>query len=236
MPAGVGGRGVTFFREVSDWLAHSLWAADASRLLLATLLGGSIGFQREYEGRPAGLRTHVLVCVGACLMSMIRFGSGDPGRISAQVVTGVGFLGAGVILRRGLAIRGLTTAATVWIVAGIGLAVGAGGRNTILATVATGISLVTLTLVKKIEERIRSPFREASLLLTVPRGEGFTRRAINALTESGAIICGLESEDSPTAPDRRLLVIRIRLEQNATRQEILSALGEAFPTVPVEWE
>ena len=227
---------MTLFREVSDWLTHSLWAADASRLFLAALLGGLIGFQREYEGRPAGLRTHVLVCVGACLMSMIRFGSGDPGRISAQVVTGVGFLGAGVILRRGLAIRGLTTAATVWIVAGIGLAVGAGGRNAILATVATGISLITLTLVKKIEERIRSPRREASLLLTVPRGEGFTRRAINALTESGAIICGLESEDSPSAADRRLLVIRIRLEQNATRQDILAALGEALPSVPVEWE
>ena len=96
---------------------------EAGYLLLASLLGGFIGAQREATNHSAGLRTHVLVCLGACLLTRLKFGSGDPSRISAQIVTGIGFLGAGVILRRGLSVRGLTTAATVWIVAAIGISV-----------------------------------------------------------------------------------------------------------------
>jgi putative Mg2+ transporter-C (MgtC) family protein len=227
---------MAFFRNVWFWLSHEPWAPEAARLLLAALLGGLIGLQREYEGRPAGLRTHVLVCIGACLMAMIRFDSGDPGRISAQVVTGVGFLGAGVILRRGLAIRGLTTAATVWVVAGIGLAVGAGGKNAILATVATGIALLTLTIVKKIEEKVRSPRREASLSLTVPRGKGAVSQVLNAITEAGASVVGFEAEDAPGHPGSRALLVRIRLDQNAAKEDILASLADTLPTVPIEWE
>ncbi len=218
------------------WLVSAPWYPEALRLLLAALLGGLIGFQREYEGRPAGLRTHVLVCVGACLMAMIRLGSGDPGRISAQVVAGIGFLGAGVILRRGLAIRGLTTAATVWLVAGIGLAVGAGGNNAILATIGTGISLFTLTVVKKLEEKIRSPLREASLSLTVPRGKGAVSQALGAITEAGASVVGFEAEDAPGQPGSRALLVRIRLDQNTAKEDILASLADALPGTPIQWD
>ena len=101
------------------------------RLLLATALGAIIGYQRERAGKPAGLRTIVLVCVGAAVFTMTSiygFGAAaDPSRVAAGIVIGIGFLGAGAIIRRERgAVEGLTTAATIWAVAGIGLAAGAG--------------------------------------------------------------------------------------------------------------
>lgn len=104
----------------------------ALRLLIATGLGGLIGLQRELSGKPAGLRTNMLICLGAALITHVsivlpsRLGVGDPGRIAAQIVTGIGFLGAGTIMRSRHAVHGLTSAATIWVVAAVGLAVGAG--------------------------------------------------------------------------------------------------------------
>jgi putative Mg2+ transporter-C (MgtC) family protein len=124
-------------------------ARDGGLLLLAWLLGGCIGWQREVRGHAAGLRTHALVCGASCLLSLVSFSSqgvGDTGRIAAQVVTGIGFLGAGVILRRGASVRGLTTAATVWLVAGVGIAVGAGLHFALLAILTTLLALLTLAL------------------------------------------------------------------------------------------
>ena len=105
-----------------------------AKLGLAVLLGGSIGFERERSGKPAGLRTNILICIGAALLMdvSIRIGLidgyriGDPGRIAAQIVSGVGFLGAGTILHSQGMVTGLTSAATIWVVAAIGMAVGAG--------------------------------------------------------------------------------------------------------------
>ncbi len=133
------------------------------RLLLASLLGGLIGLEREIHGRPAGFRTHLLVSLGSCLFvaTSLEFyrlygnfsGVGpigvEPGRIAAQVVTGIGFLGAGAIIREGASIRGLTTAACLWIAAAIGLACGAG--LFIVSLVVTVISLATLLLLKRVE-------------------------------------------------------------------------------------
>jgi len=104
------------------------------RLAIATLLGGMLGLEREIHGRPAGLRTHLLVSLGAAafmIMSPLVAGlnpgfPGDPGRIAAQIVTGIGFLGAGAIVKEGVNIRGLTTAACLWVAAAIGMACGAG--------------------------------------------------------------------------------------------------------------
>jgi putative Mg2+ transporter-C (MgtC) family protein len=102
------------------------------RLVLAAALGALVGFQREHEHKPAGLRTHTVVSVGACLFCLVSIygfsGASDPSRVAAQVVTGIGFIGAGTILflSRQHVIVGLTTAATIWAVAAVGLAVGAG--------------------------------------------------------------------------------------------------------------
>lgn len=121
----------------------------ALRLLLATALGAIIGYQRERAGKQAGLRTHVLISAGAALITLVSIygfgGIADPARVAAGVVVGVGFLGAGVILHReGGIVAGLTTAATIWVVAGIGLAAGAGLY--IIAAVATAIVLGVLIL------------------------------------------------------------------------------------------
>lgn len=113
------------------------------RLVLAAFLGGLIGFQREWTGKVAGLRTHVLICLGSALftiLSIYAFPGGDPSRIAAGLVTGIGFIGAGVILHRtGGGVVGLTTAATIWAVAGIGMASGAGEY-----IIAAGAAVLTL--------------------------------------------------------------------------------------------
>jgi putative Mg2+ transporter-C (MgtC) family protein len=103
----------------------------AAKLLAAILVGGGIGLERELRGKPAGLRTNILICMGSALLMDLSMGitvthGGDPGRIAAQVVTGIGFLGAGTILHTRGQITGLTSAATIWVVAALGLTIGAG--------------------------------------------------------------------------------------------------------------
>ncbi len=118
----------------------------AGRLLLSAVFGAAVGYEREQAEKPAGLRTLALVAVGSTaftLVSLFGFGlASDPSRLAAQIVTGIGFLGVGTILRTGVTVRGLTTAASIWAVAAIGVAVGVGMY--ILSTVATALVLVIL--------------------------------------------------------------------------------------------
>jgi len=119
------------------------------RLLLAVALGAIIGYQRERAGKPAGLRTHILICAGAALFtvaSLYGFGAAaDPARVAAGIVAGIGFLGAGAIIRREEGVvAGLTTAATIWVVAAIGLAAGAGLY--LVSAVTTAVILIVLCL------------------------------------------------------------------------------------------
>lgn len=124
----------------------------ALRLLLAAGLGALIGYQRERASKPAGLRTHILICVGAALFtvaSIYGFGTDDAARVASGIVAGIGFLGAGAIIRSGEGIvAGLTTAATIWAVAGIGLAAGAGLY--LVSAVSTVIILIVLLLPRHI--------------------------------------------------------------------------------------
>lgn len=132
------------------------------RLLLSGLLAGVIGYERERHGRAAGFRTHILVGLGASLIMLTSLhlmevlegrAEFDPTRMAAQVVSGIGFLGAGTILRFGTSVRGLTTAASLWVAAGIGLAAGAGFYVGAAAT--TGVALVTLFALGPVERNIR---------------------------------------------------------------------------------
>ena len=158
---------------LSDW-------AMIGRLLLAAGLGSVIGFERERLSWAAGLRTHMLVCVGACLVMIVSaFGfadilgtpnvSLDPSRMAAQVVSGIGFLGAGSIMLRGDTVRGLTTAASLWAVAGVGLAVG--GGLYIPASAGTAIILGILAGVKPLEERYRASRHSTDLYVAALKGE-----------------------------------------------------------------
>jgi len=118
------------------------------RLLLAALLGAIIGYQRERAGKPAGLRTHTLICVGAALFtiaSIYGFSGASPAQVAAGIVAGIGFLGAGAIFHRETGIvQGLTTAATIWAVAAVGLLAGAGLY--LISAVATAVILIVLLL------------------------------------------------------------------------------------------
>ena len=126
----------------------------AQRLVLAVLLGAIIGFEREYRQKTAGLRTNILIALGSAVFTLMSIElvageGGDPSRIASQIVTGIGFLGAGAIIRTGGSIHGLTTAATVWVNAAIGVAVGGGEYH--LAAIATGVTLGVLLVLHPLE-------------------------------------------------------------------------------------
>lgn len=124
------------------------------RLLLAALLGGIIGAEREWRNKEAGLRTNILITIGSALFTLMSIEltdgrTGDTSRVAAQIVTGIGFLGAGAIMRTDAGIQGLTTAATIWVNAAIGIAVGGGEYH--LAFIATAVTLGVLLLLPPLE-------------------------------------------------------------------------------------
>lgn len=206
---------------------------EAGYLVLASLLGGFVGAQREATNHSAGLRTHVLVCLGACLLTRLKLGSGDPGRIAAQIVTGIGFLGSGVILRRGLSVRGLTTAATVWIVAAIGIACGVGGLYAAMAGFTTFLVLFTLSVGRWSERLIHKSERQVVLQLTVPRQQGAVSACLRGITEAGASVISFESEDLPDG--RRTLIVTIRMGPSVHPSDIAEELVKQLPDVTLTW-
>ncbi|MCU0612708.1 MAG: MgtC/SapB family protein [Candidatus Eisenbacteria bacterium] len=136
---------------------------DVLKLVLAMFLGGIIGAEREYQDKAAGLRTMIFISVGATLFTVLSrrlSTTGDPGRIAAQIVSGVGFLGAGAILHQRGQVKGLTTAATVWLVAAIGMAVGS--DQVALAIAVSAMALIVLAVLPTIEQRMtRGHYRVA---------------------------------------------------------------------------
>jgi putative Mg2+ transporter-C (MgtC) family protein len=152
---------------------------DLLPLVFALLLGGAVGLEREFHGRPAGLRTHILVCLSSTMLIVIArelghedpAGGGrtvfDPNRMGAGIVTGIGFLGASTVLRSGDFLRGLTTAACIWFVAGLGIVLGA--RHYTLGVLCTAIVLLVLTVVNNLASGIRPTlYRRLIVLATRP--------------------------------------------------------------------
>jgi len=148
-----------------------------AKLALSVILGGAIGMEREVSGKPAGLRTNILICLGSTLLMDLSMNVGvldggprvgDPGRIAAQIVTGIGFLGAGTILQSRGAVIGLTTAATIWVVAAIGMIVGAG--QYLEATGSTVLVVLVLTLLQRVERRILARHRTLNAVIRARRG------------------------------------------------------------------
>jgi putative Mg2+ transporter-C (MgtC) family protein len=146
---------VIFLLERSQMEPIPQWEI-AIRLLIAAVLGGAVGFERERDNQPAGLRTHMILVIGATLAMCLSINiavtyNGDPARLAAQVISGIGFLGAGAILRYGFNVKGLTTATTLWSMAIVGLSVGYGYY--LIGVITTIIMLITLTLINIIEKR-----------------------------------------------------------------------------------
>lgn len=222
--------------------AYDLGLAVA-KLALACVLGGLVGWQREVHERPAGFRTHVLVCVGSCLVMIVSLGTAsldgtgtyrfDPGRIAAQVVSGIGFLGAGTILRQGNVVRGLTTAASLWTVAAIGLATGLGGFYACLAALATLLVLTTLTLFNRLEMRLIERRQLRDVTLTVPREQ--VLGIVRFFSERSIGIKSIETERSDIRGSVRVrLALRIsrRIDMDTLTHSLLSEMG----VQSIDWE
>ena len=213
------------------------------RVVLAGVLGGAIGVEREIREREAGLRTHLLVAVGAALFTLVSaYGwhdfhfsneSGvtyDPTRIAAQIVTGIGFLGAGAIIRQGLSVRGLTTAASLWVVAAIGIAAGAGYyTGAVITTVVVLVSLWPLRILAyRIIEHIRPGERRLEVDLRANESPSIL---LDALESHGGAVRAFEVEDSQ---DRRRVVLDLRLESHRP-DAVTATLMRLEPVLGVRW-
>jgi putative Mg2+ transporter-C (MgtC) family protein len=220
------------------------WDEALLRLSLAAVLGGMIGFERELREREAGLRTHLLVSLGSALFTIVSaYGfrdfltSGavvvrtDPTRIAAQIVTGIGFLGAGAIIRQGFSVRGLTTAATLWVVAAVGLACGAGYYSA--AALSTALVLLALYPLRIIAYRILIRFRpeDGRLLVELPLGQS-PGMVIDELERLGARIASLEVSQEG---DRRRLEVDVALPRDLHVPNIVSRIAEVENVAGVRW-
>ncbi|OXJ13348.1 MgtC/SapB family protein [Burkholderia sp. AU6039] len=209
-----------------------------SRLLLAALLGSIVGIERERLSWAAGLRTHMLVAVGAALVMVVSaFGfadiqdaknvSLDPSRVAAQVVSGIGFLGAGSIMLRGEIIRGLTTAASLWVVAAVGLAVG--GGMYVAAIAATAIVLAILAGLKPIEKRFFAARQRWGVRILARRG-AVKLTSLQAMPgiDQARIVQFIIEQDDAEPDDDRIHVVFSKMtsrEFQAVRQSLQTLVG-----------
>src|SRR4051812_33056970 len=170
------------------------------KLALAVILGGAIGIEREVKAKPAGLRTNILICVGACLLTdvSVRIGNingarvGDPARLAAQIVSGIGFIGAGTIMQGGGVVTGLTSAATIWVVAALGIAIGAGFY--IEAAGAGVLVTVVLAWLGRVEHKIRRLRRVVHYTIKAKPGTSFDT-VRETLAAQGITVVSFESYD-----------------------------------------
>jgi putative Mg2+ transporter-C (MgtC) family protein len=214
------------------------WDEALLRLALAGVLGGLIGLERELRERGAGLRTHLLVSVGAALFTIAGaygFGGGgvrvDPTRVAAQIVTGVGFLGAGAIIRQGFSVRGLTTAATLWVVAAVGLAAGAGYYSG--AVITTALVLLALWPLRILAFRILRRFRadDGRLLVELPVGIG-AGEVIDEIERAGARVTAMEVSQEG---DRRRLELDLALPHTVPAPRLVARIADVENVADVRW-
>jgi putative Mg2+ transporter-C (MgtC) family protein len=220
------------------------WDESLLRLALAAALGGLIGVEREIREREAGLRTHMLVALGSALFTIVSaygfhafLNSGqsvvraDPTRIAAQIVTGIGFLGAGAIIRQGLSVRGLTTAATLWVVAAIGLAAGAGYYSA--AVITTALVLISLWPLRIAAYKLLHRYRaeEGRLLVELHAGTS-PGMVIDEIERTGARI---ETIEVSQEGDRRRLELDVELPKSAKPAGVVASVADVEDVVEVRW-
>jgi putative Mg2+ transporter-C (MgtC) family protein len=220
------------------------WQEALLRLALAAALGAAVGLERELREREAGLRTHLLVSLGSALFTiasaygfrdfLVEGGAlvrTDPTRIAAQIVTGIGFLGAGAIIRQGLSVRGLTTAATLWVVAAIGLTTGAGYYSA--AVITTALVLISLWPLRILAFKATTRFRPETnrLLAQLPSGES-PAPLIDALEHLGARLQSLEVSHEA---DRRSVILDVTLPPQADAPKIVAQLSDLEHVLEIRW-
>jgi putative Mg2+ transporter-C (MgtC) family protein len=187
------------------------------RLALGFLAGAIIGFERSSRHQVAGLRTHILIATGATLLMLLSIylpqqlspvRNSDPGRIAAQVVSGIGFLGAGAIIRLGNNIRGLTTAASLWFVAAVGLAIGAGMY--LIAGIAVAMGLIALLFLQKFEQKIFPTERFKLLEISYKDNAASTSEAQEIIRKSGIFVQSMDINQGSKSKGTKLrLLVRI---------------------------
>lgn len=182
------------------------------RLLVAAILGALIGLERELHEHPAGMRTHLLVSVGSAAFTVLSVEAfhvpgSDPGRVAAQVVSGIGFLGAGAILKEGATVRGLTTAASLWAVAAVGMAVGTGAWG--VAIVATIIVIVSLWPLRLVAERFIVHGTHRLSIHLMAEGPHALGTVIEAVTDHHGTVDHLASQRSADGRLRIELEVRV---------------------------
>ncbi len=197
-------------------------------LLLAVALGGAIGLERELQGKAAGLRTNILICIGAALFTQLSIAvagtDGDPGRIAAQIVTGVGFIGAGTILHdRGL-VTGLTSAATIWLVAAIGVAIGAGA-----ALEAVGVTLLVvlvLAALRWVESAVQRRSIVQRVTIETPVAGGRAAQVAEIASDVGLRVIEVHAVEKS---GRQIVTITAEgplVKQNAAQREYLALASD----------
>ncbi|HEX6925072.1 MAG TPA: MgtC/SapB family protein [Longimicrobiaceae bacterium] len=231
--------------DLAVWLGMSPELAEAlqldllGRLVLAALLGGLIGLEREIQAKPAGLRTNLLICMGAALLMevSVRVGAnvtggarlpggdviGDPGRIAAQIVSGIGFLGAGTILQSRGSITGLTTAATIWVVAAIGMAVGA--HAYVEAIGSAVLVVVTLVGLGWLEEALIRRQRAQRYAVTIEPSQDLIRALEERLAQSGLRIESQSYERTAEGVEISLELYGPSREHDALIRELATKAG-----------
>jgi putative Mg2+ transporter-C (MgtC) family protein len=190
----------------------------ALRLFLSFLVGAAIGLEREYRSKAAGLRTMIVICLGSTIFTeiSIRIGAGSPDRIASNIVTGIGFLGAGVIFKDGLSINGITTATTIWIAAALGMAVGAGEYSISIA--GSLITLIVLTWFEKVKLFISRRHQSRSYRIAYRDDEHF-RSALHDILQQ----LKLTYEQERESKDDTTIVITYGIKG---REEKLNALND----------
>ena len=210
------------------------------RVILSCVLGGLVGLERESLNKSAGFRTHILVCVGSALIMIVsqdlyhiyqNKAAIDPGRIAAQVVSGIGFLGAGTIMREGATVKGLTTAATLWVVAGVGLAVGAGMYFPALVT--TGVVFLTLIYLGKVEKLMAGREHVVEMIVTAENRPGQLGRVGSFLGEKGILILNIQMKQL-MGDNRVMFEIDIKLPPKIDMNEVLFELSDIPGVYQVE--
>jgi len=212
------------------------------RLAVSALLAGLIGLEREAHEHPAGLRTHMLVSIGSTLFTLCSFSVSqsigghvfDPARITAQIVTGVGFLGAGTIIHRGSVVRGLTTAASIWAVAAIGMAVGIGGQMMLLAIFGSILVFATLSGASRLEHFLLAKREERALTISIHNVPGALQKIIDIISMHDAQPQIFSSEE--TTVGITSLRIRLRTGRNFDDLGLNNDLTESKDVVGYVWE